>query len=34
MKTWNEVRDKKVEEMAFKQGKNHIESTTFKPQIN
>ena len=34
MKTWTEVRDKKVEELSLKQGKTSLETTTFKPSIN
>ena len=34
MRTWTEVRDKKVEELAFKQGQESLNKTTFKPSIN
>lgn len=34
MQDWTEIRDKKVEEMAFKQGQSALSKTTFKPSIN
>lgn len=34
MKKWNQVRDKKVEDMAVKQGMESITYSTFKPQIS
>ena len=34
MKQWTEIRDKKVEEIAQKQGISEIKVTTFKPEIN
>ena len=34
MKQWTEIRDKKVEEIAQKQGMSEIKVTTFKPEIN
>ena len=34
MQNWTEVRDKKVEEMAFKQGQTSLSTTTFRPNIN
>ena len=34
MKNWAEGRDKKVEEIAAREGKKKLEETSFKPQIN
>ena len=34
MKNWSEVRDKKIQDIAAKQGQKAMEQTSFRPQLN